>query len=49
MVLTETVNASSISFLPDTFGGQVVTYLASLSGIIFLALLAAALYRRIAR
>ena len=49
MGFSETVGASSISYVPTTFGGQLVTYSASLFGILFLALLAATLYRKIAR
>jgi uncharacterized protein YjbI with pentapeptide repeats len=49
MGFCETVSASSPSFVPSTLGGQLITLSASLLGILFLALLAATLYRRIAR
>ena len=49
MSFAETVGASSISYVPSTFGGQIITYAESLLGILFLALLAATLYRKIAR
>lgn len=49
MAFCETVHATSSSFAPSTLGGQLITLSASLLGAIFLALLAATLYRRIAR
>lgn len=49
MGFCETVSASSPSFVPSTLGGQLITLSASLLGTLFLALLAATLYRRIAR
>lgn len=49
MGFCETVSASSTSFVPSTLGGQLITLFASLLGTLFLALLAATLYRRIAR
>jgi hypothetical protein len=49
MGFCETVSASSPSFIPSTFGGQLITLSASFLGTLFLALLAATLYRRIAR
>jgi hypothetical protein len=49
MGFCETVGASSPSFVPLTLGGQIITLSASLLGTLFLALLAATLYRRISR
>ncbi len=49
MGFCETVSATSKSFIPSTLGGQLVTLSASLFGTLFLALLAATLYRKIAR
>ncbi len=49
MGFCETVNASSPSFSPSTLAGQLITLSESLLGTLFLALLAATLYRRIAR
>lgn len=49
MGFCETVSASSPSFVPSTLGGQLITLSASSLGTLFLALLAATLYRRIAR
>ena len=49
MGFCETVGASSPSFVPSTLGGQLIALSASLVGTVFLALLAATLYRRIAR
>lgn len=49
MGFCETISASSPSFVPSTLGGQLISLSASLLGTLFLALLAATLYRRIAR
>lgn len=48
-VFCETVNATTQSVTPLALAGQVITLSASLLGTLFLALLAATLYRKIAR
>ena len=49
LIFSETLNASGASFIPATSTGKLILLAVSFLGTLFLALLAATLYRRIAR